>query len=134
MGTEHTVLFDGYCSFCRTAQRAVDRLDCLELIRWVPFQSAAADRFGIPRDQLEQRMYVVAGEKQWSGFAGWKQILLRLPATYVLIASSCIISPYFLAGWLLFFVPITEPIGERVYDWIARNLYSLPVSTCQREL
>ena len=133
MGNDNVVLFDGYCSFCRLSQRIVESLDWLRLIRWLPFQTAGADRFGIARDLLEARMYMVSGSRQWSGFAAWKQILLRLPATWALIGASGLISPYLLLAWVAFFLPLTAPIGERVYDWIARNRHKLPGSTCRLE-
>lgn len=131
VSSESVVLFDGYCSLCRASQRVVDRFDWLRLIRWLPFQEPEASRYGITRDALEARMYLVRGSKRWSGFAAWKQILLRLPVVWLLIAGSVCLSPYLLLLWVAFLLPLTEPAGERVYDWVARNRYKLPGSTCR---
>ena len=127
------VLFDGFCSFCRFSQQVVDALDWFRAFQWLPFQKPGAERFGISPELLEARMYLVSGSRQWSGFAAWKQILVRLPATWILIAASALLSPYLLVAWLLLFLPFTAPIGERVYYWIARHRHRLPGSTCRLE-
>lgn len=128
-----TVLYDGYCSMCRTSQKVVARLDWFRLLTWIPFQRPEAARFGVPRHVLENTMCMAYGSRQWFGFAAWKQILLRLPVTYALIAASAVIQPWLLIAWAAFFMPFTEPIGERVYQWVARNRHRVPGSTCQRD-
>jgi predicted DCC family thiol-disulfide oxidoreductase YuxK len=128
-----TALYDGYCSFCKACKRVVDLLDWFRAITWIPFQTPEARRFGIDQQLLEQRMYVVTESKRWSGFAAWKQILLRLPALYLGLAASALLWLWSLIPWLLFFAPVFEPIGEHVYDWIARNRHRVPGSTCERE-
>ena len=133
MGGKNVVLFDGYCSFCRVSQRVVDRLDWLRLLQWLPFQKPDAGRYGIARELLEARMYLVSGSRQWSGFAAWKQILVRLPVTWFLIGGSLLVTPWLALPWAAFFAPFTEPAGEKVYDWIARNRYRIPGSTCKLE-
>lgn len=134
MTGETTVLYDGYCTMCRACQRVVDRLDWLRIFIWIPFQRPEADRFGVPRSVLENTMCLARGSSRWFGFAAWKQILLRLPIVYVVIAGTALVSPWLLMLWAAFFVPFTEPIGERVYQWVARNRHRIPGSTCQREL
>jgi predicted DCC family thiol-disulfide oxidoreductase YuxK len=134
MGAGAVVIYDELCSFCRTTQRIIASLDWLRSLEWVPLQSPRAERFGIPRESLEKSIYLVAQSGRWSGFAACKKILLRLPVLYILIAASAFLTPWLLVAWLLFFLPPAAPVGERVYDWVARNRFRLPGSSCKREL
>lgn len=127
------VLYDGTCSFCVASKRMTDRIDVSRALEWLPIQRPEAARFGISRDLLEERMYMVSGDRRWSGFAAWKQILLRLPVFYVVVGASVWITPWALAGWLLLYLPPAAPVGEWVYDWVARNRFRFPGATCQRE-
>src|SRR5688572_15298685 len=134
MSRHVTVLFDGYCTMCRASARTVDRLDWFRLIRWIPFQAREAETFGIPREVLEATMCTISGVRRWFGFTAWKQILLRLPILYLLIAGTAWVSPWLVLLWVAFFAPVAEPIGQRVYEAIARNRHKIPGSTCQRQL
>ena len=125
------VLYDGRCSMCRFSGRVVRSLDWLQQMWWIPFQSPEAERFGIPLDVLENTMCAVGGKRYWFGFAAWKQVLLRLPISYLLIGASAFVSPWVLPLWVAFFIPLTSPIGERVYQWVARNRHRVPGATCR---
>jgi predicted DCC family thiol-disulfide oxidoreductase YuxK len=91
-------------------------------------------QFGIAPEVFETTMIAIAGPSRWSGFAAWKQVLLRLPVLYLLIGASLWLSGWFLLAWFGFFAPFTAPIGEAVYRWIAQNRHKVPGATCQRRL
>lgn len=129
-GRRPVVLYDGHCGFCEWTKGMVTRVDWLRAIEWVPLQSEAAQQFGIPRERLEGRMHVVGVRHVWSGWRAWKQILLRLPLTWIVMVATTAMTPWFGLWWLLFWSPLVNPIGEAGYDWVARNRHRLPGSTC----
>lgn len=125
-----TVIYDGDCGICTRIRRAVERLDWLRVLRWVPQQAVEAAAFGIPAEDLQQRLYVAAGARRWGGFAGVKQMALRVPLFWMVVGASALVSPWLLLGWAVLFSPLAVPVGDRLYAWVARNRYRLPGSTC----
>ena len=130
-----TVIYDADCGLCQRTRAAVEALDWFRTLRWVPQQDPAALRFGITRQKLEKSVYLVTpGGGRFHGFAAVKQILLRLPAAYVLAAAAVRRQPAAaLAGIGLFFAPAFHPVGQIAYEWVARNRYRVPGSTCEAE-
>ena len=129
-----TVIFDGDCGFCQRARDAAGWLDWFHALDWKPLQDPAVERFGIARVELECRMYFVSGERHSGGFAAVKAVLLRLPALYLVAAAACLLTPWSLLAFVVLFSPVFTPLGNRLYDWIARNRYRLPGSTCKRSI
>jgi predicted DCC family thiol-disulfide oxidoreductase YuxK len=127
------VLYDGDCGFCESTRRFFEAIAAEPLVQWRPFQ-AAPDLHGIPLEALKKRIHVVVDQKIYSGFAAVKTLLLYNPAVYFVIAAVLAVPepevfPY--RRWLamvlwMMFAPFFNPIGEWVYDLVARNRHRLP--------
>ena len=95
---------------------------------------------GITVEALEQRMHVVDDRNQISsGFEAFKQIMFFQPWFWLTITALIALPPESWHTWrriivaftLALFLPICNPIGERVYDWVAQNRRRImPNSTC----
>ncbi len=107
-----TVIYDADCGICTLAMRVCTRLDWFGLLTWKSFEGV-----NLPQD----RMYFIKGDKRWGGFSAVKRVMLRIPAVYLLFLGSVLISPWLALIWGIFFSPLFQPIGNRVYSWIARN-------------
>lgn len=132
---ELVVIWDGDCGICNRIRQFMERLDFDRAFTWSPLQSGIGDRFGIPRAALIERLHLVAaGGRVSSGFRACKLILLYHPAFYLLL-TILLAAPPVNALWaiwwrrilvalvLALFFPAFNFIGERVYDWVARNRY-----------
>lgn len=133
---ELVVLFDGDCGICNRIRVAMQRVDFEGAFRWRPLQSGEGDRFGIPRAALVERLHLAADGRVTSGFRACKLILLYHPAFYLVLTLLIALPPWsgsvtwavwwqriLVAAVLAFFFPGFNAIGERVYDWVARNRY-----------
>ncbi len=129
-----TVLYDGDCGFCARTRRLLERFDLENVFAWTAFQKSE-ERYGIPEEDLRQRMYVVAGSRKYAGFAAFKAMALYNPVTYfillfVLVAPQPDFFPY--RPWVMvlllaLFSPVFSPVGEAVYKLVARNRHRLSV-------
>jgi predicted DCC family thiol-disulfide oxidoreductase YuxK len=133
------VLYDGDCGFCARAKGWFERLDFEGQFSWRPYQSGAGLPYGISGADSAERLYLVAGEKVYSGFRAIRRMLLFNPATYFAIAVLIAAPPGNAALYrrivvgvlLVFFLPPFIPIGEWAYRLVARNRYRLSAnSTC----
>jgi predicted DCC family thiol-disulfide oxidoreductase YuxK len=129
-----TVIYDGDCGICELTRRVVTALDWLRLLRWIPLQSAEAGTFGIPVERLEAAAHLVTSRRVIAGFPAVRAILLRLPLTYAVIAFSIWLSPWAALPFAFFFSPLARPLGQAGYDWVARNRYRVPGSTCDNRI
>lgn len=132
---ELIVIFDGDCGICNRIREAMARIDFDRAFTWKQLQSGIGDRFGIARAALEERLHLAADGRVSSGFRACKLILLYHPAFYLIV--TMLLAAPANAAWaswwrrivvallLAFFFPLFNPIGERVYDWVARNRYRL---------
>ena len=127
------VLYDGDCGFCTRMRRLVERFDIEGLFTWKPFQ-LAEDLHGISEDALRRRLYVVAENKKYSGFAAFKIMALYNPLTYFVLLLPLLLPQgvffhhrsWLVVSFLLLFSPIFAPVGEALYAWIARNRHRIP--------
>ena len=113
-------------------------MDFEGLFTWEPFQQAS-NLHGISLDALRQRLYVVTEKKKYSGFAAFKIMALYNPLTYFIMLIA-LLGPqaiYFhhrslVAAFFVFiFSPFFAPIGQSVYDVVARNRHAIfPGGTC----
>jgi predicted DCC family thiol-disulfide oxidoreductase YuxK len=126
-----TVIYDGDCGLCNATRMAVEALDWLGTMRWIPLQSPEAEGFGIAREDLERSMYLVssAGEKS-QGWGAVKRVALRVPLTYVVVGALARKSPWTAAGLAVLLSPIANPAGQAAYAMVARNRHRFPASTC----
>ncbi|HBY64357.1 MAG TPA: hypothetical protein DEH78_31435 [Solibacterales bacterium] len=116
-----TVIYDGDCALCERSRRVVTALDWLGAFEWVRSQDPAA----LPYAVDPARVWAIAGARRWSGYHAWRRILLRLPAFYLLG-----IALAFLPFLLL--LPVFDPLGERLYAWVAKNRGRIAGAACDR--
>jgi predicted DCC family thiol-disulfide oxidoreductase YuxK len=132
-----TVIYDGDCGFCTKTKRFMERLDPDKLYDWRPAQSGVGERFGITREQLRERLYLAAGGRIASGFRAFQLMLLYNPLTYFVMVVAIAAAP---AGWATYrrvvtglllpvFFPLFRPVGEALYDLVARNRGKLASSS-----
>lgn len=127
------VLYDGDCGFCTRVRTLLERFDFNRLFVWQAFQRAQ-NLHGISHDELRQRLYLVADNKKYSGFAAFKAMALYNPTTYFVLLFPLLLpqAVFFhyrslvAIAYLLFFSPVFAPVGEAIYGWIARNRYRIP--------
>jgi predicted DCC family thiol-disulfide oxidoreductase YuxK len=101
-------------------------------MRWIPLQGKEAASYGIPADDLERALHLVGVRNRTAGFAACKRIFARLPLFWLLAGVSVWITPWSLVPLAILFSPLSNPIGNRAYGWVARNRYRFPGSTCRR--
>jgi predicted DCC family thiol-disulfide oxidoreductase YuxK len=125
------VIYDGDCAICTRIRHWWERIDFDRLFTWTPLQSQAAARFGIPKQRLVESLHFIAGNTVTRGFRACKRMLMYHPAAWLLLAAALSIPGPVIArdvtivGAILFFLPLSEPIGERVYRWIAANRHRI---------
>jgi predicted DCC family thiol-disulfide oxidoreductase YuxK len=104
--TTMTVLYDGRCTFCQRSRRMGEALDWLKLTRWVP------------NTEAQGSIVVEKGGQRLIYWQAVKAIALKMPLIWLLILPA------------LAMLPIFDPIGDRVYRWIAANRYRLGGDHC----
>jgi len=102
-----TVIYDGECGFCRQSVELLQRWDREHVLRFVPFQNAAAvARFGIALPALAAALHLVFPDgRVYAGADAAPELLRLLPGKR------------WLALW--FRVPGVLPLARRVYARIA---------------
>jgi predicted DCC family thiol-disulfide oxidoreductase YuxK len=128
-----TVIYDGDCGFCNKSRRWMERIDFERLFEWRAFQSGIGARFGIGNEALARRLHLVVGGRVYQGFRAFQMMLLYNPVTY-LVMTALIAAPrgeaplyrrIVVTALLAFFFPLFRPVGEAVYDLVARNRHRL---------
>lgn len=131
MAREPAVLiYDGSCGLCLATRRILEPLDVFRAIRWVPYQSEEARRFGIPKEEMERSVQFLAGGRRRSGFDAARQVLLRLPPLYLGAAWLLAKKPSLALPLALFFSPLSRPAGEAVYRWVSEHRHSFLPNPC----
>jgi predicted DCC family thiol-disulfide oxidoreductase YuxK len=132
------VLYDGDCGFCEATRRWFSRLDLEGRFSWIPFQSTA-EHHGVSEQQLQEKVHLFIGDRVASGFKAFKLMLLYNPLVYYVFVVIMAREPHSFryARWLglvalLLFTPFLEPVGEFIYNKIARNRHRLTGSSCSR--
>lgn len=134
------VFWDGDCGFCAKCNRLMERFDLEGLLDWHPLQSGFGQQFGISTEALIARLHIVAEGRIYSGFRAFRYMFLTNPLTWFLIAALISAAPENWANWrrtvvvcaLIFFSPVFAPLGEMLYDLVARNRHRLAAnSTCK---
>jgi predicted DCC family thiol-disulfide oxidoreductase YuxK len=138
-----TVFFDRDCGFCQRSVALVRRLDWVRALRFVPLQDKEAAALGLPESETLSQMVLAKGGRAWGGWRAVKQIFWRIPLFWsgwlaMAIAAATIVPlrlPIALFAGLLCVAlsPIGNPLGDRLYRWIARNRQNFPGSTCSIE-
>jgi predicted DCC family thiol-disulfide oxidoreductase YuxK len=134
------VIYDGECGFCTKSKNLIERFDLENIFRWKPYQSGAGRQFGISDIDANRRLYLIVGDKIYSGFRALKMIVLYNPVSY-LVTYTLLAAPgsgdsrfrnILVAVLLIVFSPLFVPVGEAAYAMVARNRYKLSAnSTCR---
>ena len=134
------VIYDGDCGLCNKLRQIVTRLDFDSVLIWHPYQSGAGDKYRITLEALEKRMHVVVDRHQvFSGFRAFKQIMFFQAWFWLATTALIALPPDAWSTWrriivgltVAVFLPVFNPIGELVYNWVARNRHRIvPNSTC----
>jgi predicted DCC family thiol-disulfide oxidoreductase YuxK len=136
------VIFDGECGLCRRMKGWMEAIDFDRIFAWAPYQDGGAARYGIDEAAAERRLHLVNGDRIDSGFKAVKKMLLFNPVTYlamtaVVAAPRASVSTFrmvVVALLLAIFLPPLEPLGEALYDAVARNRRKLmPGAACKIE-
>ena len=134
------VFWDGECGFCAKCKGWMERLDFELLLEWRPLQSGLGERYGLSMEALTARLHIVAEGRIYSGFRAFRYMFLTNPLTWFLIATLISAVPENWFNWrrvvvisaLTFFSHVFAPIGEKLYDLVARNRNRLMAdSTCK---
>lgn len=123
------VIFDGDCGFCALSKRFVERFDLENILDWRPYQSGAGNRYGITDTDASQRIYLINGDRIYSGFGAFKMIVLCNPISYLLTytvlaapgAGDSRFRNVVVAILLFLFSPFFRPVGDALYALVARN-------------
>jgi predicted DCC family thiol-disulfide oxidoreductase YuxK len=126
-----TVIWDGECGFCAQARDRISQFDPDGLFNWVAQQTGIGQRWGLSREALANAMYTVSGERIRSGYAAFRAMIVWLPAFWYAALAAAVLAPRpAVLLLLLFLTPLSNPIGESVYRWVARNRHRFGDQTC----
>ena len=115
---------------CTRVKEAVESLDWLGTMRWIPNRSAEAAAYGLTRDQLDHSVWVLSGRERRSGFSAVQRVASRLPLTWAVMTFVIARKPWAALLFAFLFSPLASPAGQPAYEWVARNRYRVPGSTC----
>jgi predicted DCC family thiol-disulfide oxidoreductase YuxK len=126
-----TVIWDGECGFCAQAKRQISRFDLDGLFHWVAQQTGIGERWGLSREALANALYTVSGGRIRSGYDAFRAMAVWLPAFWYVALAAVVVAPRpAVLALLLFLTPLSNPVGEAVYRWVARNRHRFGDQTC----
>lgn len=110
------VLYDGFCPVCRRSAFLIHKFDILGSIQLSRFQDFPLDKLPIPLEKLSKRVQACNHDLKNcnEGIFAFTSILVRIPPFFPLAIFT------FLLGKI--------GMGQKVYDFIAKNRYNLPFS------
>ena len=118
----YTVIYDGHCNLCVTLVQLLEQLDQGQQFAYVPMQDVATlQGFGVPPADCELGMILIApaataAEKttaqRWQGSDAAEEIGQLLPMGKVFVQAYRAL-------------PGAKPSGDRVYEFVRDNRYSL---------
>ncbi len=133
-----TVIWDGSCGFCRVTKELLQKLDFDPLFHWRPLQSGIGDQYGLTKEQLRQALYAAGPGWLLRGYSAIRRMVIHLPLFAMTITAAIALSPgpqtrrAIVALVILYLLPISNPIGNLIYGWIARHRHELlPGETCE---
>ncbi len=130
----NTILYDADCGICTRTKQIVEALDWFGTMRWVPNNSSEAAFSGIPQEHLDHAVYFLRDDDSQRGFAAIQQIAARLPLAWIVAAYVVAKKPWTAFLFVFLLSPLASPVGEPLYDLVARNRYRLPGSTCDNQI
>ena len=133
-----TVIWDGSCGFCRVTKELLQKLDFDPLFHWRPLQSGIGDQYGLTKEQLRQALYAAGPGWLLRGYSAIRRMVIHLPLFAMTITAAIALSPgpqtrrAIVALVILYLLPISNPIGNLIYGWIARHRHELLAGeTCE---
>jgi len=134
------VIWDGSCGFCRRTKEILEKVDHEPIFEWHTLQSGIGDRYNLTREQLKQALYAAGDGWLLNGYSGVRRMILHLPLFWMTALTLFALCPNPLSRrivvtlLILFLTPLSNPIGNLVYGWIARHRHELLASeTCEIE-
>ena len=126
-----TVIWDGECGFCAQTKGWMQRFDRDGILHWVPQQTNIGDRWGLSREVLKDAMYSVSGSTIRQGYSAWRAMVVWFPVFWYAALAAVVLAPRpAVVALLLFLTPLSNPVGEAVYRWVARNRHRFGDQTC----
>jgi predicted DCC family thiol-disulfide oxidoreductase YuxK len=126
-----TVIWDGECGFCAQTKDRINRFDGDGIFDWVAQQTNVGERWGLTRETLANAMYTVSGGNVRNGYAAFRAMAVWLPAFWYAALVAVVLAPRpAVVALLLFLTPLSDPVGEAVYQWVARNRHRFGDQTC----
>lgn len=132
------VIWDGSCGFCRRTKEFVQKLDFDPVFSWRPLQSKVGEQYGLTVAQLKQALHAAGPGWLLAGYSAVRRMVLHLPLFSMALVAAVAFAPCPLArrlivgGTLVFLLPVSNPIGNLVYGWIARHRHELLAGeTCE---
>jgi len=130
----NVILYDSDCGICTRIKETAEALDWLETMRWIPNSGAEAARYGIPREHLDHSVFMVENGRATSGYRVMQGVVQRLPVTWLAMTFIVAKKPWSALLFAFLLSPLSQPIGQPAYEWVARNRYQLPGSTCDNQI
>lgn len=131
-------IWDGSCGFCRRTKELVERVDFEPILDWRKQQSGIGDRYGITREQLRQALYVIGAGWIASGYNATRRIILHLPLFWMTLLTLLVFVPgangkrVAVGLAICFLSPLSNPVGNLIYRWVARHRHELLAGeTCE---
>lgn len=119
MAERAIVLYDGQCRLCGASVRRLRALDWRKRLAFADVRDPAvqAAHPSVSPDRALARMHLVppGGGPILDGFRAFRWIAGRLPLLWPM--------------WPFLWLPGAVPMGNRVYDWVARNRFAF--GTCE---
>ena len=112
--SEISVIYDGKCELCNNS---INWLKKKIEITALDFHTADLSQFGLSLEQCSREVFVVTGDKTFSG-AGAVAFLLKYRGNRV----------------LSYLITLSGPLGRSGYRWVAGNRNSAPVKLLSRLL
>jgi predicted DCC family thiol-disulfide oxidoreductase YuxK/uncharacterized membrane protein YphA (DoxX/SURF4 family) len=134
-----TVIWDGSCGFCRRTKESLRRLDFDPIFNWRPLQSNIGEQYGLTNVQLKQALYAAGPGWLLSGYSALRRMMIHVPLFAMTLTAAIALSPgpqsrrAIAAVTLFFLLPISNPLGNLVYGWVAKHRHGFLVEeTCER--
>ncbi len=126
-----TVIWDGECGFCAQTKDRLNRFDWDGIFHWVPQQTNIGERWGLTRETLANAMFTVSGANVREGYTAFRAMVVWLPVFWYAALAAVVLAPRSaVIALLLFLTPLSNPVGEAVYRWVARNRHRFGDQTC----
>jgi predicted DCC family thiol-disulfide oxidoreductase YuxK len=133
-----TVIWDGSCGFCRATKEWFQKIDFDLILDWHPLQSNIGDQYGLAKPQLKQALYAAGPGWLLRGYSAVRRMIIHLPLFAMTVTAAIALAPgpqtrrAIAALTLAFLLPLSNPIGNLLYGWIARHRHELLTNeTCE---